>query len=247
MTNKYLIRLDDACPTMDAAKWQRMEDILERYDVRPMVGVIPNNNDPKQKIDAEDPNFWDKVNKWSNKMWAIALHGYNHCYISEEGLKGLNPLWVRSEFAGLSLDEQKEKIRRGVDIMRMHGIDPKFFFAPSHTFDKNTLIALREESNIRIISDTIATEPYKDGDFIFIPQMGGHCAEMKLSGIWTFCLHPSAMSEENFVATETFIRLHKEEFVGFCDLDLQALKPKNMKSRLLSWIYFTRRKIKGTK
>lgn len=23
--NKYLIRLDDACPTMDAAKWQRME------------------------------------------------------------------------------------------------------------------------------------------------------------------------------------------------------------------------------
>ena len=108
--NKYLIRLDDACPTMDAAKWQRMEDMLDRYGVRPMVGVIPANCDPKQKIDLEDANFWSKVKSWGvNKGWTIALHGYDHCYISEEGLKGLNPLWARSEFAGVSLEKQKEK------------------------------------------------------------------------------------------------------------------------------------------
>ncbi len=29
MNNKYLIRLDDACPTMDKAKWQRIFDILD--------------------------------------------------------------------------------------------------------------------------------------------------------------------------------------------------------------------------
>lgn len=247
MNNKYLIRLDDACPTMDAAKWQRMEDILDSYGVRPMVGVIPNNNDSKQKIDTEDPNFWSKVNKWSNKMWVIALHGYDHCYISEEGLKGLNPLWARSEFAGVPLEKQKEKIREGMKIFRSQGIDPKYFFAPSHTYDQNTLVALKEESNIRIISDTIATKPYKDRDFTIIPQLGGHCSEMKISGIWTFCLHPSAMTEENFVATEKFISEHKDEFIGFYDLDLSNLKKKDIKSRLLSWIYFTRRKLKGTK
>ena len=247
MNNKYLIRLDDACPTMDAAKWQRMEDILDSYGVRPMVGVIPNNNDSKQKIDTEDPNFWSKVNKWSNKMWVIALHGYDHCYISEEGLKGLNPLWARSEFAGVPLEKQKEKIREGMKIFRSQGIDPKYFFAPSHTYDQNTLVALKEESNIRIISDTIATKPYKDRDFTIIPQLGGHCSEMKISGIWTFCLNPSAMTEENFVATEKFISEHKDEFIGFYDLDLSNLKKKDIKSRLLSWIYFTRRKLKGTK
>lgn len=247
MNNKYLIRLDDACPTMDAAKWQRMEDILDSYGVRPMVGVIPNNNDSKQKIDTEDPNFWSKVNKWSNKMWVIALHGYDHCYISEEGLKGLNPLWARSEFAGVPLEKQKEKIREGMKIFRSQGIDPKYFFAPSHTYDQNTLVALKEESNIRIISDTIATKPYKDRDFTIIPQLGGHCSEMKISGIWTFCLHPSAMTEENFVATEKFISEHKDEFIGFYDLDLSNLKKKDIKSRLLSWIYFTRRKIRRIK
>ena len=34
--NKYLIRLDDACPTMDAQKWSRIEDILNRGGVKPM-------------------------------------------------------------------------------------------------------------------------------------------------------------------------------------------------------------------
>ncbi len=241
---KYLIRLDDACPTMDEKKWQRIEKILDAYCVRPMVGVIPNNNDQKQKIDVEDLAFWLKVNRWEQKKWTIALHGYDHCYISEEGLNGLNPLWARSEFAGVSLEKQKGKIRKGVEILRSHGIDPKYFFAPSHTYDRNTLIALKEESSIRIISDTIATKPYKDGDFIFIPQLGGHCVAMKIPGVWTFCLHPSAMTEENFVATENFLKVHQDEFIGFNDLNLDKLKKKDLFSRFLSWIYFMRRKIR---
>lgn len=245
--NKYLIRLDDACPTMDATKWQRMEDMLDRYGVRPMVGVIPANNDSKQIIDSEDSTFWEKVKNWENKGWAIALHGYDHCYISNDGMKGLNPLWERSEFAGVSFEKQKEKIHEGVKIFRAHGIDPQFFFAPSHTYDSNTLRALKEESNIRIISDTIATKPYKMGDFVIIPQLGGHCTEMKIPGIWTFCLHPSAMSEENFLATEDFLKAHKGEFISFSDLDLSKLSEKTIFDKLLSWAYFTRRKMKGIK
>ena len=41
----------------------------------------------------------------------IALHGYNHCYISDKGLDGLNPLWSRSEFAGVSLGIQNRRFR----------------------------------------------------------------------------------------------------------------------------------------
>ena len=247
MKNKYLIRLDDACPTMDAEKWQKIEDILDRYKIRPMVGVIPNNEDPQTSPYPVDGSFWNKVNKWEAKGWTIALHGYDHCYISEDGLKGLNPLWARSEFAGVSLEKQKEKIREGVKIFRSHGIDPKYFFAPSHTFDKNTLLALKEESNIRIISDTIATRPYKEGDFVFLPQLGGHCTEMKLYGIWTFCLHPTAMNNVQFEAVEDFLKTHKDEFVTFSDIDLTNLSGKTLLDKLLSWAYFTMRKLKGLK
>lgn len=243
MKNKYLIRLDDACSTMDAKKWQRIENILDTYGVRPMVGIIPANEDPKQKIDAVNADFWCKVKTWDKKGWAIALHGYDHCYVSNDGLKGLNPLWARSEFAGLPLEEQKTKIREGIRVFDTHNISPKYFFAPSHTFDENTLQALREESNIRIISDTIATQPYRKGDFVFIPQLGGHCAEMKIPGIWTFCLHPSAMTEEDFVATERFLKNHRDEMLGFDELKLTNLKGKSLMGRLLSWVYFTRRKM----
>lgn len=244
---KYLIRLDDACPTMDHAKWQRMFNILDKYVVRPMVGIIPNNKDPKQEIDTLDPEFWEKVNKWRAKGYALALHGYDHCYISNDGMKGLNPLWERSEFSGVSLEKQKEKIREGVKIFRDHGIDPQYFFAPSHTFDSNTLRALKEESNIRIISDTIASTPYKYGDFVIIPQLGGHCREMKLPGIWTFCLHPSTMEDEDFVKLEKFLMGHKEEIIGFLDIDYSNVGSKDIVSRILACIYFIRRKLKGLK
>ena len=243
----YLIRLDDACPTMDAKKWKRMEAMLDAYGVKPMVGVIPANNDRKQMIDDADSGFWNKVKVWEKKGWAIALHGYDHCFISDAGMKGLNPLWKRSEFAGVSLEVQKEKIRKGVSVFRENGIEPKYFFAPAHTYDENTLQALREESSIRIISDTIATEPYRKDDFVFIPQLGGRCSEMKLPGVWTFCLHPSAMKEEDFLATEKFLHVHKDEVLGFDQLNLTKLKGKNLISRLLSWAYFIRRRMKGTK
>lgn len=247
MKKKYLIRLDDACPTMDVNKWERIEGILDIYGLRPLVGVIPSNKDPKQQIDEFDQNFWSKVKRWEQKGWSIAMHGYDHCFISDEGLSGLNPLWERSEFSGVSLKAQKEKIQKGIAEFRQRGFDPKYFFAPAHTYDKNTLTALLEESNIRIISDTIATQPYQQGDFVFIPQIGGHCTEIKLPGFWTFCLHPSIMSEIDFLETERFLQIHKSKMMSFDEIKLSNLKRKNLTSRLLSWAYFTKRRIKKQK
>ena len=244
MKNKYLIRLDDACPTMDGAKWQRMFTLLDSYGVRPMVGIIPHNEDPKQEIDIPDKDFWHKAKQWQQKGYAIALHGYNHCYISDKGLEGLNPLWARSEFAGVSFEVQQQKIRDGYEILKSYGITPKYFFAPSHTFDENTLKALKAGTDIRMISDTIATKPYRKYGFIFLPQLGGHCAEMKIKGTWTFCLHPSTMADEQFAAVEHFLKAHKEEFIGFDEIDMQNVREKDLLSRILSWGYFIRRKLR---
>lgn len=244
---QYLIRLDDACPTMDKKKWGKIEEILDEYGIKPMVGIVPDCKDENLKIENPDPDFWEKARMWQQKGWSIALHGYDHRYISKEGLNGLNPLWERSEFAGVSLKTQKEKVSKGIAILKEQSIIPKYFFAPSHTFDFNTLTALREESDIRIISDTIATKPYKMYGFSFIPQIGGHCSEMKLPGIWTFCLHPNTMTDENIAQTKSFISDHICSFKSFDQLVLDDLKNKDMFSRFMSWMYFTRRKLKGIK
>lgn len=245
--NQYLIRLDDACPTMDAKKWMRMEDILDRYGIRPMVGIIPNNKDCEMEVDPPDFTFWDKVSSWQQKGWEMALHGYDHCYTSSDGLKGLNPLWKRSEFAGFTLEVQREKIRMGLEVFRKHNVSPRFFFAPSHTFDETTLQALELESDIRYISDTIARKPYKLGNFVIVPQFGGRCSEMKITGVWTFCFHPNVMDDKSFKALETFLETHKNEFIAFDQIDYDNVTKKDLLSRLVSWAYFVRRNFRGIK
>lgn len=244
MRRQYLIRLDDACPTMDRAKWQRMEDILDNYGIKPMAGVIPHNEDTMQQVDPVDETFWEKVKDWEKKGWSIALHGFSHCYISQEGLNGLNPFWKFSEFAGVPLSVQKEKVKEGMAILKSHGIEPKYFFAPGHTFDENTLVALQDESNIRIISDTIATKPYRKGDFVFIPQFGGQCREMKRPGVYTFCFHPNTMNDAAFEQLDSFLRTHQKEFISFSSIDLSKVESKSLFDKLLSFGYFTYRKLR---
>ena len=64
-------------------------------------------------------------------------------YDSTDG--GINPVQNKSEFAGHPLEVQKKKIRQGIAVFRQHGIEPSVFFAPSHTFDHNTLEALKQD------------------------------------------------------------------------------------------------------
>lgn len=245
---KFLIRLDDACPYMNRAKWQRMEDILDKYGVKPLVGIIPANADQGTIIESENPKFWDEVRVWrEQKCWSLALHGYDHVCISTGGLNGLNPMWKRSEFAGLPLEQQREKIRKGYAVLKEHGLEPKYFFAPSHTFDENTLEALRLETDIRIVSDTIGRYPYKLNDFMFIPQISGHCVKMPVSGIYTFCFHPNTMKDDNFVALEQFLEKYSSQFISFSDIEMNSFEGKKLADNLLSWFFFTMRKIRGLK
>lgn len=237
-SSRYLIRLDDACPTMDATKWGRMETLLDKYGVKPMIGIVPACEDKELLCQQPDPDFWGKARNWQKKGYAIALHGYNHVYSSNDGLKGLNPMWARSEFAGVSLDEQRKKIREGIKVLKENGIDCEYFFAPSHTFDENTLEALQKESDIRIISDTISLRPYRHNDFIMIPQVVSIARTLPLTGIYTFCYHPNLMQETEFEQLDSFIRKNQYSFISFKDIQNKKLGGKRLLDKLLSTIYF---------
>ena len=238
---KYLIRLDDACPFMDKAKWQRMEDILDKYDVKPLVGVIPANSDADTMIEPEDETFWGKVQIWSKKGWKIALHGYNHVCTTNTG--GLNPVHSRSEFAGMTYEAQRQKIKDGYDKLQDHGIKVEWFFAPSHTFDDNTLKAIKECTSIHYISDMIATKPYMDKNLTFVPCQMGKLREMAIPGYWCACYHPNIMKNEEFVMLEDFLKAHKDEFISFDELPKAGRK--NLLDHVLSFAYYSLRKIKG--
>lgn len=238
---KYLIRLDDACETQEREKWNKIEKLLDKYGIKPLVGVIPHNEDLNLVKDNFDKTFWDRVKQWELKEWTICMHGYNHVYLSASG--GLNPVQNRSEFAGVTLKIQREKIKKAYEIFKNKGITPKIFYAPSHTFDNNTLEALKIETDIRIISDTIALNCYKYNGIKFIPQQMGRCRKI-LIGVITFCYHPNLMSEDDFYNLEIFLKKNKKKFIKFQEISLEKLKLKSFKIFCLQKIYFIIRKIR---
>jgi predicted deacetylase len=216
MNAKYIIRLDDACPTMDKDKWDRIEKILDNYNVKPVVAVIPNSQDKTFDNDEYDLSFWEKVTKWQQKGWDIAMHGYNHVYTIQCG--GLvYPIKKNSEFAGVSFEKQEEKIKYGISIFREKGIETKIFVAPSHTFDLNTLRALKLHTNIRIISDGIAFQPFKQYGFHWVPQQEWKFREHKF-GIWTICVHPHSMSKKSIKSIDHFINKNRKNIIKISDI-----------------------------
>ena len=239
---KYLVRLDDACPTMHYDNWQKIVGILDLYGIKPLVGIIPDNNDPKMKICEQRDNFWNMIKDWEIKGWSMALHGYKHVYSSTQS--GLNPIWKKSEFAGISLEKQKSHLSKGYQILKEHGITPKFFFAPSHTFDHNTLIALKCVTGIKYISDTIAFAPYKAYDMIFIPVQFGSFRKIFISGTWTFCFHPKTMTESDILCFGQFLKRNHSLFSSFDTIISQNINRKfSVLDTLFSWAYFSYRKL----
>lgn len=232
---KYIMRLDDACEKMDTEKWKRMESILDKYGVRPLVGVIPHCEDPMMDQYSFNPVFWEIVCKWKLKNWTLAMHGYNHVYTTNCG--GINPVNNRSEFAGMSLEIQKEKIRKGVEIFRKHGINPMVFFAPSHTFDENTLLALKDESDIRIISDTVANKSYSKYGMTFVPQQSGRVRKLPFNTV-TFCYHPNTMKDNDFLELEDFLQRNQ----CFVDFPTNVVTRKfGILDKFLKKLYYARR------
>lgn len=232
----YLLRLDDACEKRDLKKWDKIEALLDKYSIKPIIGIIPKCEDKDMEQYPVDEKFWLRASCWQEKGWHIALHGYEHVFCSRE--KGLNPVNDYSEFAGVSLDEQRKKIAAGVKIMKEHGISPEIFFAPAHTYDSNTLLALKEESEIRIISDTVAYDSYFFDGFTFIPQQSGKVRDIPLKMV-TFCYHPNLMKEKDFIVLEDFIKRNHKRF--FESNIVESTRKLNLIDRLLKYLYFVRR------
>jgi hypothetical protein len=61
---KYLLRLDDACHTMNRTNWNKVESILDKYKIKPMVGIIPDNKDVSLEYDKYDNDFLEQIITW---------------------------------------------------------------------------------------------------------------------------------------------------------------------------------------
>lgn len=208
---RFVIRLDDICPTMDHEKFARARASFEAAGVRPLIGVVPDNRDPDLVIDTPDPDFWKMVRALDAAGWGISQHGYQHrIHTGDRGLLGISP---RSEFAGRPFEVQRDDLEQGKKIMADQGIAAQIFMAPFHSYDRATLAALKS-LGFTTVTDGYGLHPWRDGGLTFVPQLFESSANIGV-GVYTMCLHTNNMTTEEIDALGRFVKSNAARIIGF--------------------------------
>ena len=226
MKTGFVLRFDDLCPTANWSIWNRVEEVLDEFGVRPIVSVIPDNRDKALVVSQPGENFWGRVRSWQARKWTLGLHGYQHCYLTKKpGLYGRSAI---SEFAGLPYEVQEIKLRNAVRIFHEHQVRPEVWVAPAHSFDSNTIdILLR--LGVRVINDGYALYPYQDErGMVWIPQQVGRFRNLPI-GIWTICFHFNLWSEEQLKTFRADLQRFRPQILSVEDV-LQICKRQ-------SWVH----------
>jgi hypothetical protein len=221
MTARYIIRVDDASEYMDHSKWDPFFDLFDKYQIRPIIAVIPFNKDPKMANNKADVNFWERVRNWQLKGYRIGLHGFEHKYSNHNsGIIGMNKY---SEFAGVPFENQMEMISKAYNKFEDERVRPDIFVAPAHSFDKNTLKALKTHGNIKCISDGFFFNPVIRDEIKWIPQqLWG--PEIKSKGVWTICYHPETSDNSVVNSLNLFLKDNIEAFVDPLSLEFHKME-----------------------
>jgi hypothetical protein len=176
--------------------WAEIESALVEFGVKPMLAVVPDNQDPKLQVDAAAEDFWERVRQWQARGWAIGLHGFQHKYVGER--VGIVTPRKKTEFAGVSASEQEVKLSGGVNIFKQHGITPRVWIAPSNSFDATT-VTLLPKFGIRIISDGLFRFPFVCRRHMFwIPHQIFQFRPAP-QGVWTVCYHHNHWTASDLV------------------------------------------------
>ena len=207
-----LIRMDDIAENMNWTLMNECVTLFDKYKIKPLLGVIPINQDPQLLKYPKNEQFWENVNNWQNKGWEITMHGCNHLYTQESDKKDIFNYGGHSEFYNLSYNSQLKKIKTGLEEFEKRKIKIRSFFAPNHIYDDNTLKALKD-SNIKIIIDGYGLFPYYRNEILFIPQL--FYKEIALPfGIQSTQMHINNWNEKDYKNFETFIIKNYKKIVN---------------------------------
>ena len=214
---KIAVRIDDITSDMDWNSFLAMKEILNELNIKPLIGVVPDNRDPLLRCGEAKQDFWNTIRELQKQGWTIAMHGYQHEYVTKQG--GLFPLNHFSEFAGLSLEEQITKIRKGREIFIQHNISTEVFMAPGHSYDKNTIRALRD-NGFRYITDGYGFQPYQYLGITFLPIAfhSRKCIAKTQKEMTTLVYHINGWSEKRRQETKKLLSDSSFQFVSYAEI-----------------------------
>ncbi len=232
---KIAVRLDDITPDMDWEGFLQFKALLDRYQVKPLIGVIPDNKDENLKGSSKGcpEDFWAYIRDLQSQGWMVAMHGYRHIYNTRKG--GLFPLNNFSEFAGKPYEEQFSMLKCGKKILEEKGIFTDLFMAPAHSYDFNTLKALKK-AGFKALTDGFGNSPYRYCDLVFYPisfKLSNTLKKKK--GYSTMVVHTGTISKDEFASYEEYFRRRGITWVDYSEYLKQTPKNRGLLGRCGEW------------
>ncbi|MCH5270467.1 MAG: DUF2334 domain-containing protein [Lachnospiraceae bacterium] len=222
---KLTIRMDDISPDMDWEKFLAFKALLDANGVKPLIGVVPDNQDENLHRADSQNDFWGYIKELQENGWIIALHGFRHVYTTKRG--GLFPLNHFSEFAGISLEKQKSMLKQGNEILKNHGIETDIFMAPAHSYDRNTLLALRDIGYTKL-TDGFGNSPYKWKGMTFYPISFLQSRSFKKkTGITTLVVHTNELHKTDLERYQKLFESHKQELRSYGEYLKEPVKNRS--------------------
>ena len=211
---KLTFRLDDITPDMDRENFGRVTALLEKAGAFPLLGVVPENQDGKLSRGEPDPDFPEMLKRKKALGYTLALHGLHHVYDTKKG--GLFPLNLFSEFAGHPYEEQKSRLQTGKALLRMYGVETDVFMAPAHSYDRETLRALKD-TGFRFVTDGFGAEPYEREGLVFFPISfrKRDSLDPAREGMTTIVLHTNEMTDGEIADMERLLDSHAEQLLPY--------------------------------
>ena len=231
--SKYIIRFDDITPGMNWDNFLSIKNVLESYSISSILGVVPCNRDKKLIIhdSMSSSDFFIKVKSYKDYGDTIAQHGTYHHYINKSS--GLLDINNKSEFSGLCYEEQLQKLKIGKEVLESQGVWQPYFMAPSHSFDLNTLKALKA-LGFKAITDGYGFYPYQVEGITLVPQLVGKPIPLIPFGVQTICLHTNSMNNSDIDSLIGFIQKNHSYFVDF--KKAVNISPKSRELKLFAYI-----------
>ena len=210
---KISIRMDDITPDMDWEKFRFFQKLFEKNEVTPLIGIVPDNKDSNLKKDEPHKDFFEEIRRLQKKGYCIAMHGCNHLYCTGKG--GMFPLNKFSEFAGLPYEEQHRKLECGKRMLADNGINTDIFMAPAHSYDKNTLKALKELGFTKI-TDGFGGMPYVYRGITFYPISFKLSRSLKKrNGYTTMVIHANTVNDADMAFYERLFEEHGKDMISY--------------------------------
>ena len=104
-----------------------MKIYSKNIKIKPVLGVISNNQDKDLLSYPSNNKFWDKVREWQALGWEISIHGYSHIYSNNTEKKDFFNYGGKSEFYGKKFIRSKILIQNALKKFKSENVKTRSF------------------------------------------------------------------------------------------------------------------------